>query len=51
MREFLEGSREIGITLENRNEVYEFLEGVLRHQHYPQLGKGDRGIIRAYLGL
>lgn len=49
MREFLEGSREIGITLENRNEVYEFLEGVLRHQHYSQLGKSDRGVIRAYL--
>lgn len=26
-----------------------FLEGVLRYQRYSQLGKGDRGVIRAYL--
>lgn len=49
MCEFLQGSREIEFAVETRSEVYQFVEGVLRYQHYGQLGKSDRGIIRAYL--
>ena len=49
MREFLQGSREIEFRVETRSEVYQFLEGVLRHQRYGQLGRSNRGLIRAYL--
>jgi hypothetical protein len=49
MREFLQGSRQIEFKLEGKVAVYGFLERVLRHQHYGQLGRGERGVIRAYL--
>ncbi len=49
MREFLQGSRQIEFKLEGRAAVYGFLERVLQYQHYGQLGKGERGVIRAYL--
>jgi hypothetical protein len=49
MREFLQGSRQIEFKLEGQAAVYVFLERVLQHQHYSQLGKGERGVIRAYL--
>lgn len=49
MSEFLEGSRQMEFALEGKIAVYAFLEGVLRYQRYSQLGKGNRGGIRAYL--
>lgn len=49
MREFLQGSRQIEFKLEGKAAVYGFLERVLQHQHYSQLGKRERGVIRAYL--
>lgn len=49
MSEFLQGSRLLEFALEGKVAVYAFLEGVLRYQRYSQLGKGDRGVIRAYL--
>src|SRR6516165_10431699 len=49
MREFLQGSRQIEFKLEGKVAVYGFLERVLRHQHYGQLSRGERGVIRAYL--
>lgn len=49
MSEFLQGSRQMEFALEGKVAVYAFLEGVLRYQRYSELGKGDRGVIRAYL--
>lgn len=48
MQEFLKGSRQIEFALGSRTEIYEFVESVLRYQHYGQLGKSERGLIRAY---
>lgn len=49
MQEFLLGSRQVEFELEGKDAVYGFLERVLRHQHYGQWGKRERGVIRAYL--
>jgi len=49
MREFLQGSSQIEFQLEGKAAVYEFLERVLQHQHYSDLGKAGRGVVRAYL--
>jgi hypothetical protein len=49
MQEFLLGSRQVKFELEGKDAVYGFLERVLRHQHYGQWGKRERGVIRAYL--
>jgi hypothetical protein len=45
MREFLRGIRQIEFQLEGKAAVYGVLERVLQHQHYGQLGKGERGVI------
>ena len=49
MSEFLQGSCQMEFALEGKIAVYAFLEGVLRYQRYSQLGKGDRGVVRAYV--
>ena len=49
MREFLQGSRQLEFALEGKTAVYEFLERVLRAQHYGQRSRAERGVVRAYL--
>jgi hypothetical protein len=49
MEEFLQGSRRMEFKLEGRAEVYGLIERVLSHCHYSKLGRGERGIARAYL--
>jgi hypothetical protein len=49
MREFLQGSRELEFILPGQAAVYEFLERVLRTQHYGRRSRAERGVVRAYL--
>jgi hypothetical protein len=49
MREFLESSRAIEFTGCGRDEQYGWVERVLGAQQYGELGKRDRGLVRAYL--
>ena len=46
---FLQASEEIRFTAENRPQVYAWIEQVLRQQHYAQLGRKARGLLRRYL--
>jgi transposase InsO family protein len=49
IQEFLKGSRSIEFTVQNRSELYGFVQGVLVAQEYARQGKKERGAIRAYL--
>jgi len=46
---FLNASEEIRFEGENRQQVYGWVEQVLRQQHYPQQGRKARGLVRRYL--
>jgi hypothetical protein len=50
MQEFVEGNRDVELRMEARAVAYGFLETVLRTQHYRRLSKGQRGIVRRFLG-
>jgi transposase InsO family protein len=49
IREFLQGSRPIEFTGQNRAERYGFVQRVLVTQEYAMQGKKERGAIRVYL--
>jgi transposase InsO family protein len=49
MREFLESSRAIEFAGSGRDEKYGWVERVLGAQQYRELGKRERGLVRAYL--
>jgi len=49
IREFLESSQPIEFAGCGRNEKYAWVEGVLEAQRYGELGKGERGVVRAYV--
>lgn len=49
IREFLRSSREIEFAGCGRAEVYAWTERVLVAQEYGRLGKGERGVVRAFL--
>jgi hypothetical protein len=46
---FLNASEAIRFEGENRQQVYGWVEQVLRQQHYPQQGRKARGLLRRYL--
>ena len=46
---FLNASEEIRFEGENRQQVYGWVEQVLRQQQYPQQGRKARGLLRRYL--
>ena len=46
---FLNASEEIRFEGENREQVYGWVEQVLRQQHYPKQGRNARGLVRRYL--
>jgi transposase InsO family protein len=46
---FLKASQEIRFEGQNRQQVYGWVEQVLRQQHYPQQGRKARGLLRRYL--
>jgi transposase InsO family protein len=49
IREFLKSSQAIEFTGCGRDEKYGWVERVLRAQNYGPLGKGERGVVRAYV--
>ena len=49
IREFLKSSEPIEFAGCGRNEKYAWVERVLRTQHYGELGKRERGVVRAYV--
>src|SRR3974390_3284743 len=46
---FLNASEEIRFEGENREQVYGWVEQVLRQQQYPKQGRKARGLVRRYL--
>ena len=46
---FLNASQEIRFEGEHREQVYGWVEQLLRQQHYPQQGRKARGLVRRYL--
>jgi predicted DNA-binding transcriptional regulator AlpA len=46
---FLNASEEIRFEGENREQVYGWVEQVLRQQQYPKPGRKARGLVRRYL--
>jgi IS30 family transposase len=50
MKEFVEGSRKVRFAAEERGAIYGFMEAVLKAQQYRRLRKGQRGIVRRFLG-
>ncbi|MBZ5728449.1 MAG: hypothetical protein LAP87_26135, partial [Acidobacteriia bacterium] len=49
IRAFLEGSNEVRFEGRNR-EVYGWVNQTLRQQHYEELKRRGRGLVRRYLG-
>ena len=49
IRAFLQASAEIRFTAETREQVYGWMERVLRQQRYQQQGRAARGLLRRYL--
>ncbi|MCP5114808.1 MAG: integrase, partial [bacterium] len=49
MRAFLEASEEVEFAGRNREEVYGWVEEMLRQQNYGELGRAGRGLVRRYL--
>lgn len=50
MEEFVRGSRSLTLTLPAKEKLYDFIEGLLKAQRYGRLSKGQRGIVRRFLG-
>ena len=46
---FLNASQAIRFEGENREQVYGWVEQVLRQQQYPKQGRKARGLLRRYL--
>ena len=46
---FLEASDEVGFQGQNREEVYGWVDGILREQRYEALPWSDRGLVRRYV--
>jgi len=47
---FLEASGEVGFKGGNREEVYAWIDQALRGQHYQDLKRSGRGLVRRYVG-
>jgi len=50
IRAFLKGSDEVHFEGQNRKEIYGWVNETLRQQHYSELGRTGRGVVRSYLG-
>jgi transposase InsO family protein len=50
IRAFVEGSHEIEFKARNREEVYGWVDELLRQQRYEELGRAGKGLVRAYIG-
>jgi len=49
IRAFLKASDELGFEARNREEVYGWVNQTLRQQHYQELGRTGRGLVRLYV--
>src|SRR5512138_495944 len=49
IREFLQASNEVSFEARHREEVYGWIESVLRGQNWGLLKRADRGTVRRYL--
>jgi len=49
IRAFLKASNELGFEARNREEVYGWVNQTLRQQHYQELGRSGRGLVRLYV--
>ena len=49
MEEFIQGSRKLTLTVEGKERIHGFIEGLLQAQGYRRLSKGQRGIVRRFL--
>ena len=49
MQAFLEASDDLAFEGRNRGEVYGWVNGTLRQQHYQELNRPSRGLVRRYL--
>jgi transposase InsO family protein len=49
IRAFLEGSEEVRFAARNQEELYDWTERILREQHYADLGKVGKGLVRRYI--
>lgn len=49
IRVFLDNSEGVSFEAASRDELYGWVEGVLRHQGYGDLGKDGKGLVRNYL--
>jgi len=49
IRAFLEASNEVGFRGRNRAEIYGWVNETLREQHYEELKRASRGLIRRYV--
>ena len=49
IRAFLEGSEEVEFAARNQEELYEWVERILRERRYADMGKSGKGLVRRYL--
>ena len=50
MEEFVQGSRKLRLSVEGQQATYALIEALLKAQQYRKLSKGQRGIVRRFLG-
>ena len=50
MKEFVDTNRHVGWSVAEQESVYGLMERVLRGQQYRRLSKGQKGIVRSFLG-
>ena len=50
IREFVEGGRAIGFASPKGQDVYEFIERVLKSQQYRRINRGQKGVVRRFYG-
>lgn len=49
LRDFTAGSESFDLKPVSRSEAYRFIEAIYRKFDYPNLGKADKGLLKAYL--
>ena len=49
MKEFLQGSQKLTLSVKHKEAVYGFIEALLKAQQYRRLSKGQRGTVRRFL--
>jgi hypothetical protein len=49
MRRFLDGSQDVQFQGANREEMYAWVDGIVRGQDYGRLKRADKGLVRRYI--